>query len=199
MDRYLNEVMGFSADEVPALRRSYYENYGTTLQGLQINYQVDPEHYLAYVHDLPLHKYIKPSPELRDMLRSMPQARWIFTNADADHAGRVLSTMELTGCFNGIIDVRAIDFACKPHLAAYRRALTLAGNPLPENCVFLDDSPNNLAPARRLGFTTILVGSAGEAHTAATYSIPDLRALPQTMPVLWDGHSNAADWRRSDD
>ena len=43
-------------EEVDILRRNYFEQYGTTLRGLQIHHQVDTDEYLAYVHDLPLEK-----------------------------------------------------------------------------------------------------------------------------------------------
>ncbi len=58
---------------------------GTTMRGLQIHHQIDTDDYLAYVHDLPLHDYLYPNPQLRSLLTSLPQRRWIFTNADADY------------------------------------------------------------------------------------------------------------------
>jgi FMN phosphatase YigB (HAD superfamily) len=49
----------------------------------------------------------------------------------------------------------------------------------------LDDSAANLAPARDLGFTTILVGTDGQANPAAHIALPELLALPKAMPELW--------------
>jgi putative hydrolase of the HAD superfamily len=186
MNRYMHECLGLPEDEVPVLRHSYYEKYGTTLRGLQENFQVDAEDYLAYVHDLPLHHYLRPAPEIRALLTSLSQKRWIFTNADADHAERVLEIVGLTGCFEGIIDVRAIEFTCKPEPLAYQRALDLAGDPQPEDCVFLDDSVSNLIAAQQMGFVTVLVSEDGQTHPAATCTIPDLIALPQGLPELWE-------------
>jgi FMN phosphatase YigB (HAD superfamily) len=48
----------------------------------------------------------------------------------------------------------------------------------------LDDSPRNLAPARELGFTTVLVGTA-EPHAAADLAIASLKELPIAFPELW--------------
>jgi len=185
MSQYMAERLGLPADQVPALRRLYFETYGTTLRGLQRYHNVDTDDYLAYVHDLPLDQYIQPAPRLRELLLSLPQRRWIFTNADAGHAGRVLATLGLTGCFEGIIDVRAIEFACKPEPIAYQRALALAGGPLPEQCVLVDDSPTNLAPAQELGFTTVLVSQDGHANPAADFCLPELLCLPEVLPALW--------------
>jgi putative hydrolase of the HAD superfamily len=184
MSEYMAERLGLAPDEIPVLRRQYYETYGTTLRGLQKHFQVDADDYLAYVHDLPLDAYLHPDPRLRELLLSLPQHRWVFTNADAAHAGRVLQTIGVSDCFEGIIDVRAIDFACKPEREAYLRAMALANESDPRRCALLDDSPVNLAGAHELGMVTILVGRNG-AHLAANYTLPDIYKLREVMPQLW--------------
>jgi len=184
MSEYMAERLDLPRDQIPALRKQYYETYGTTLRGLQKHYQVDADDYLAYVHDVPLNTYLHPDPKLRELLLSLPQQRWIFTNADEAHAERVLQTVGVSDCFEGIIDVRAIDFACKPEREAYLRAMALANEPDPQRCVLLDDSPVNLAGAQELGMITILVGQNG-FHPAATFTLPDLYKLREIMPQLW--------------
>lgn len=184
MTGYMYARLDLPHDQVPALRRRYYENYGTTLRGLQIHHDVDVDDYLAYVHDLPLQSYLQPDPQLRALLARLPQNKWIFTNADIDHARRVLAVLDLADCFDGIIDVRAMQFTCKPEPGAYRLALQVAGESDPSRCVLLDDSPTNLAPARAIGFTTVLVGQNGP-HPAAHHTIPRLLDLPDVLPELW--------------
>lgn len=185
MGQYMVDVMGLPEDQVPALRRTYYQTYGTTLRGLQIHHQVDVDEYLHYVHDLPLDQYIQPSPKLRSLLLSLPQQRWIFTNADADHARRVMAALGVQDCFTGMIDIRALEFVCKPDPAAYRRALALAGDPSPEQCMLLDDSAANLAVARQIGLATVWVGQDGAADPAAQFTLNSLLDLPLKMPWLW--------------
>lgn len=186
MIRYMADYIGLPLEIIPTLRREYYETYGTTLCGLQRHYQVDADDYLAYVHDLPLDHYLGPSPELRSLLLSLPQRRLVFTNADVDHAKRVLAVLELEDCFESIVDVRAIGYACKPDRVAYERALSLAGNPPPEKCVLLDDSLRNLMTAHQMGFATVLVGQDGSQHFSALHSIPSLINLSMVMPELWE-------------
>ena len=184
MTDYLRDPLGFAPDEIQEIRQSYYENYGTTLRGLQTHHEVDEDDYLAYVHDLPLEEFISPDPRLRSMLESLPQKKWIFTNADADHAKRVLKVLGIEDCFSGIIDVRALGFLCKPDKQAYMHALELAGETNPENCVLLDDSIRNLTPAHQAGYTTVLVGST-EQNQAADYTIESLKDLSQVFKQLW--------------
>jgi pyrimidine 5'-nucleotidase len=185
MVAFLEERMGFNTEEVNTIRKTYFETYGTTLRGLQIHHQVDTDEYLAYVHDLPLENYISSDPELVSIISSLPQNKWIFTNADAQHAKRVLSILGFNNCFQGIIDVRALGFLCKPQVDAYRRALSLAGIADATECVLLDDSPRNLCPAQQLGFTTILVGS-DEPDQSAKHVIRTPKELTTVMPELWN-------------
>ena len=197
MGQYMHERLGLPWEKIPDLRHHYFTTYGTTLRGLQKHYHVDADEYLAYVHDLPLADFLQPAPELRSLVLSLPQPRWIFTNADDQHARRVLAQLSLSDCFAGIIDVRAIRFACKPEIDAYQRALHIAGDPQPEQCVLLDDSPANLAPARQMGFTTILVRPDTPpdapqdmaSDPAASFTIPSLLDLRRVLPALWEnGH-----------
>ena len=183
---YLIERMGLPPEEVDALRQEYFETYGTTLRGLLINHpeRIDADDYLAYVHDIPLDEYIQPDPSLRDILLSLPQRKWIFTNSDDRHALRVLNVLGVRDCFEGIIDIRALGYACKPVEDAYLRALALAGETHPGRCILFDDSPRNLAPARSLGFYTILVGH-DQPDPSAYHSVSSLRELPEALPELW--------------
>lgn len=184
MNRYMHERVGLSRQIIPQLREQYYRQYGTTLRGLQIHHQVDMDDYLAYVHDLPLKDYLQPDPILRALLKQLSQPCWIFTNADTAHADRVLDILGVADCFVGIIDVRSVRPACKPAPEAMQKALEITGNPLPGDCVLLDDSPANIAGAKQFGFTTVLVGNGVHPHVAS-YQVTDLVDLPVSYPEFW--------------
>jgi len=184
MNAYMEGLIGLPREEIVNLRQSYLEKYGTTLRGLQAYYEVDADEYLAFVHDLPLEKYILPDPDLRQLLLSLHQHRWVFTNADVNHARRVLNILGVFDCFDGIIDIRAIDFACKPETIAYQRAMVVARDDDPAKCVLFDDSARNLAPAHAIGFYTVLVGKDGTG-LPVDRAIPSLHQLRECMPELW--------------
>lgn len=187
MGKYMVDVLGLPAEKVPEMRRHYFTTYGTTLRGLQRHHQVNADEYLAYVHDLNLPDFIDPDPQIRTMIASLPQQKYIFTNADANHARRVLLRLELSDQFVSVIDVRTMAWACKPEPAAYQVALHIAGNPDPAACVMIDDSVTNLAPARQLGLTTVLIQPEIASHPAANLVLPDLLQLRQRLPDLWNG------------
>ena len=184
IDLYMKERLNIPEQDILSLRRSYFERYGTTLRGLQIHKQVDPVDYLAYVHDLPLQDYLTPNPQLHQLLMSLPQRRWIFTNADAAHARRVLETLNLVDCFHGVIDVFAMGFACKPERRAFEKAMQIAGETDAGCCMLIDDAPRNLAAARSMGFAAILVGGE-DMTTNGVLRVPDLLSLRSVVPELW--------------
>ena len=188
MHTYMAELVALPPAEIEALRQHYLETYGTTLRGLQIHYQVDTDRYLEYVHDLPLAQYIMPDPELGRLLMTLPQRKFIFTNADVNHARRVLSILQFGDCFEQIIDIRALGFICKPDPNAYTRALEIAGIAKPEQCILFDDAPRNLKPAREQGWYTVLVGDE-HSDPSAYLNLSSLHALPQAMPHLWNNRT----------
>lgn len=185
MHTYMAELVALPSNEIEALRQNYLDMYGTTLRGLQIHYQIDTDKYLAYVHDLPLAKFIHPDPDLNMLLSSLPQRKYIFTNADVQHARRVLDILQIQNWFEQIIDIRALGFICKPDPNAYKRALEIAGITKPEECILFDDALRNLKPARELGWYTVLVGDT-RGDSGADQSIRSLHELFQVMPQLWD-------------
>ncbi|NJN45016.1 MAG: pyrimidine 5'-nucleotidase, partial [Anaerolineae bacterium] len=160
--KFLEDRLGLSKLQAQTLKKSYYEKYGTTLRGLQFHKQVDTLDYLSYVHDISLEKYLRPDPPLQEMINSLPQTKWIFTNSDHNHATRVLHALGLETSFDGIVSLETMDYECKPHLHAYQTALKTAGVSNSKQVAYLDDSMRNLQPANALGFFTILIDIEGE-------------------------------------
>jgi putative hydrolase of the HAD superfamily len=179
INRYMYERMGFQPEQAVDIREKYFREYGTTLRGLQANHKVDMDDYLAFVHDVPLSRYLHADPELRAAIEGIPARKFIFTNADTNHAKRVLDVVGLQGLFDGIIDVHAIAPYCKPMPGAFELALKAAGGPDPRACVLLDDQRRITRAARLLGMYTVLVGkdTPGEDADATLLHLTDLPGL----------------------
>ena len=154
--RYLRTRFGLSSEEAEVLRRQYFQIYGTTMRGLQINHQIDVDEFLRYVHDIPLHEYLQPNYSLDAVLASILQDKVVFTNASREHAEAVLESLGIRRHFVKIVDVRDVDYESKPQAIAYQRACQLLGV-RPEECVLVEDNVRNLRPAKALGMTTVLV------------------------------------------
>jgi putative hydrolase of the HAD superfamily len=159
---YMQEQLKLSTAEADALRQHYFQVYGTTMRGLQVNHHIDPDEYLHYVHDIPLDQFLAPNPTLDSVLAGLPQRKIIFTNASREHAERVLETLGVRHHFVQIVDVRDMDYKSKPHAIAYRRICELL-DVEPQECLLVEDNVRNLQPAKALGMTTVLVGDGNQA------------------------------------
>lgn len=157
IDLYLHEKMGFPSGEVSDIRQKLFTEHGTTMRGLQKLYDIDVKEYLQFVHNVPVADILKPDPGLRSFLRTLRFPKYIFTNADVNHADRVLKAMQIENEIQGIIDILAMEPWCKPQLPAFLSALKIIGDPDPQKCILIDDTPKNLEIARSLGFWTVLV------------------------------------------
>jgi len=179
INAYMRERMGFKPEQIEVLREQYFREYGTTLRGLQANYTVDMEDYLAFVHDVPLEVHLHPDPELRWVIEGLPARKFIFTNSDSVHTNRVLEVLGLQGLFDGILDVHTFAPYCKPMPESFELALHAVGSPDRCTCALLDDQNRITRAARNLGLYTILVGkdSAGEDADAALLKWTDLPGL----------------------
>lgn len=179
IDRYVMETFHLSLTEARALRERLFLRYGTTMRGLQAEYRLDEEQYLAFVHDVPLADYLHPNPALCHVLRRCPQRKIILTNADTPHARRVLRALNLDDCFDGVIDIQALAPYCKPMQEAFRQALALSGESDPARCVLVDDQPANVLAAHAFGMQAILVGAP-----RAGFDLPVISRLEDLPGVL---------------
>lgn len=185
ISQYMRERMGIPGEQVDAMRQQFFEQYGTTMLGLQANFDLDAQDYLDFVHGLPLKDYIRPTPGLRELLQAIPARKFIFTNGDAGHAGRVIKTLELEGCFDGILDILSMAPFCKPMPETFGMALKLAGEPDPQRCVMIDDQPRTTRAAREQGWFSVLYG-VNEPNPDADAVLTDLRLLPGVLERIVD-------------
>ncbi len=180
---YMVTRMGFSPAEAETLRKRFFAQYGTSLRGLQLEFEIDAEDYLQFVHDVRLADYIAPDPALDAMLGRIPLAKVIFTNADTAHARRVTDRLGVTHHFQRVIDIHAVSYYCKPYREAYAHVLDVLGVPGPA-CIMVEDSARNLVPAHELGITTVLVD--GQKADGVDYVIGHVLQLEELVQRLME-------------
>jgi putative hydrolase of the HAD superfamily len=173
---YVQNLLGIDIEQAQELRRHYYRTYGTTLNGLQRHHGVDAEHYLSHVHDLAIESFLTSDAELDQLLSELAATKAIFTNSPSEYARRVLRAIGIERHFAHIFDIRFSGFRPKPDPVVYQSVLDTLGVEGSE-ALLVEDSPQNLPPARALGMTTILVGEPSQADAAlADYVTPDVLA-----------------------
>jgi putative hydrolase of the HAD superfamily len=167
--------LGMDPLEVSGRRQEFLKAFGTTLNALRRYHYVDPDEFMNFVHDIPLGRYIQYDAALDRLLGKLKLRKIIFTNADAQHARRVLSRLGVMHHFESIIDIHLLEFVNKPDGRSYYKALEFA-SVRPEECILIEDSLVNILPARKMGMTTVMVG--GEPGTdGAHYHIDRIADL----------------------
>ncbi|MGC8874483.1 MAG: HAD-IA family hydrolase, partial [Chloroflexia bacterium] len=157
--------------------------YGTTLRGLQLHHQVNPDDYLAFVHGVDVTRYLQPNPALDGMLATLPQEKVLFTNASLEYADRVLEVLNIRRHFRRIFDIRALGYHCKPDPLAYRIVLEELQAEGWE-CLLIEDSTRNLKAGHEAGMRTLLVGGPPDTQDGVDFWVADILDLPRIVRAL---------------
>jgi putative hydrolase of the HAD superfamily len=181
---YIGARLSLSLEETRALRRRYVEEYGTTLQGLRAEHAIDVEEFLAYAHDpVVMEEHLSVDEELLAALAVIEVEKVVFTNSPGRWASRVLATMGLTDQFRRVCDLEFLEYEAKPSPEAFRRVLNHLGRRA-EECVLVEDTLRNLAAAKALGMTTVLVGTTAERPPYVDYVIARPSQVPHVLAEL---------------
>jgi putative hydrolase of the HAD superfamily len=89
MTSFVAEFLALDRDAARQVQKQLYRDHGTTLAGLIAVHGIDPEPYLAFVHDLDL-SALQPDPAMIEALARLQGRRFVFTNGCRNHAARIL-------------------------------------------------------------------------------------------------------------
>ncbi|WP_339915194.1 pyrimidine 5'-nucleotidase [uncultured Brevundimonas sp.] len=157
INQFVVRTSGLAADAAMVVQKGYLRDYGTSLAGLMANYRIDPHDFLAEVHDVPLDALV-PDPGMRVALQRLDGPRLIFTNGSLAHAERVLERLNLADLFTDLFALEDADLIPKPDPRTFARMTERFGI-APTGAAFFEDTTRNLAPAKAIGMTTVLVGA----------------------------------------
>jgi putative hydrolase of the HAD superfamily len=164
MGEFIARYLGVPFAYARHLQKTYYRQFGTTLNGLMRVHKMDPAAFLDYVHDLDL-SVMAEHPELAAAIERLPGRKLILTNGSRAHAERVAGKLGVLHLFEGIFDIVASDYVPKPQPACYDVFLKAHGVDADAAAMF-EDMPHNLEAAHALGMTTVLVHSNYLDHPA---------------------------------
>jgi putative hydrolase of the HAD superfamily len=160
MRAFVADYLGVDAEEARRIQKNYFRRYGLTLRGLMIHHGLDPARYAAALVELDLADVV-PDPALAAAIHRLPGRKIIYTNAFSNHSRRMLDHLGLAVCFECVHDIEAAGFLPKPSDEAFAELVRRQGI-VPERTAFIDDVAANLAPAARLGMTTVWVRTGAE-------------------------------------
>ena len=188
VDQRINDYMmtrvGVDQGLVEGLRIEYMNKYGTTLGGLIVHHNVDPDDYLSYVHDIEMEGFLSTNLALSALLEKIALEKVIFTNGSSDHATKVLNTLGITDCFSRVFDIKFLDYLAKPDPRSYEKILKCLDAEGSE-CVIIEDLERNIVPAKKLGMTTVLVGEKDSLY--ADFIIEDILGIEKVFTEMGIG------------
>ena len=165
MTDYVASALDLPKPEARKLQKDLYREYGTTLRGLMVRYQIDPHDFLDVVHDID-YSPVGPNPALGEMIAALPGRKHIFTNGDVPHARRTTDRLGITEHFDSVFDIIASDLIPKPAAEPYKKFFD-THSVTSENAVMFEDMPRNLDVPKSFGMRTVLVvPAAGSKHSA---------------------------------
>ncbi len=156
---YVRRLLDVDEAEAEKIQKTFYKTHGTTLRGLMLNHNVDPDDFLEFVHNID-HSAVKPDPALGDAIKRLPGKKYIFTNGSRRHAEKVAERLGFTDHFEDIFDIVAANLVPKPERETYERFVKRFGVE-PERAAMFEDLTRNLVVPKSVGMTTVLVVPPG--------------------------------------
>ena len=159
MNEYIVTHLGLDHAGAAELRQHYWHHYGATLLGLVRHHGVKASHFLEQTHQLPgLEARLRTSAHDRAAIRQLRGRKFILTNAPRVYALRVLNTLRLLDCFDGVICIEDMhmfgQLRPKPDARMFRRVAARLKARL-SDCVLVEDVLENQKVAFGLGMQTV--------------------------------------------
>jgi putative hydrolase of the HAD superfamily len=184
MTAYLQQHLRLTEEDAGKLRAHYWHRYGATLLGMMRHHGTDPGHFLRETHALPdLSNMVVYERGLAAMLRRLPGRKLVLSNAPRHYASAVLQMMGVESHFDALHCIESTGYQPKPSLAAFQ-SLLRAHRLIATRCVMVEDSRQNLRPAKRLGMKTVWVTREAHAPAYVDVKTASVLALPRLMGCL---------------
>ncbi len=180
---FLCELFGLDAISARALQKYYYRQHGTTLNGLMEEYNIAPERFLNFVHDIDRSSLL-PNPGLARAITALPGRKLILTNGSREHALRTAEQLGLGGIFEDIFDIMAADLLPKPAQETYERFFDKHEVEPARAAMFEDIVHNLLVPHARGMVTSLIVPKQGQHDHRETWEQPSI--IPDHVDFVTD-------------
>jgi putative hydrolase of the HAD superfamily len=163
------------------MRRFFWERYGTTLKGLVRHHGEDPRKFILETHQFPeLASMVVGENALGHALARLGGKRLVFSNAPRHYVEEVLRALGVARWFDAVYTIESTRYRPKPAFQGFR-VLLRAHNLQAHRCALIDDMPENLRAARRLGMSTVWVSAEARRAPFADLRVRSVTELPRLV------------------
>ena len=181
MNDYLKRHFGLDDEAANEMRRFFWQRYGTTLRGLVRHYGHDPKHFLRETHRFPdLAGMVVRDNALRHALACLAGKKLVFSNAPLHYVEEVVQALGLTRYFDAVYAIESTRYRPKPALQGFQ-VLLRTHDLDPHRCALIDDMPENLRAAKRLGMSTVWVSGEARRMPFADLRVKSVTELPRLV------------------
>lgn len=182
MCSYLQEYAGVCSDDVKDYQNKLVKECGYDINMLFAEKKLSLSDFHDYVCDIDV-SFIKPNPELKSVLASLPQRKYIFTDSNEAHVDDCLNRLGLDkAIWDGIFVGRSGDYLFKFSSKCFHRMLDKF-QLSPAECLFFEDTADNLRRAKELGMGTVLISDKPENYDYVDYKFNDVVTALKSLPL----------------
>jgi len=180
---FIAELFGLDGLSSRALQKYYYKQYGTTLNGLMLEHEIDPAQFLAFVHDID-RSNLAPDHTLAAAISALPGRKLILTNGSREHALSTARQLGIDHIFEDIFDIVSADLLPKPAEQTYLRFFD-RHHVDPSRAAMFEDIVHNLkVPHARGMVTTLVVPKKGQVDHREPWE--SVREIPGHVDFVTD-------------
>ena len=181
MNAWLRRRFALDEEGANAMRRFFWERYGTTMRGLVRHYGEDPKKFIRETHQFPeLDAMVVGENALGHALARLEGKRLVFSNAPRHYVEDVLRALGVARWFDAVYTIESTRYKPKPAFQGFR-VLLRAHNLDAHRCALIDDMPENLRAAKRLGMSTVWVSGDARRPPFADLRVRSVTQLPRLV------------------
>ena len=155
MSKFISQKLNVNLEKAKELQKNYFHKYNTSLNGLMIHHDINPQEFLKFVHEINL-DFLKKDIVLREELLKLEAKKYIYTNGSFEHIDQIIKSLGIEDLFDGTFDIVEANYVPKPSLKSYKNMIKKF-NIDPKESVFIEDIAMNLEPAKKLGMKTVWI------------------------------------------
>jgi len=176
--RYLMRRFDIGEADANAMRRGFWEKYGTTMEGLARHHGTNPAEFLRATHQFPeLADMLVHENAVRHALARLPGRKIIYSNAPRHYVDEVVRALGVARYFDAVYSIENARYLGKPSVAAFRMLLR-KHHLEPRRCALVDDMLENLRTAKRLGMATVWVSREKKSVPYVDLRVASVTQLP---------------------